>query len=178
MKERNENVLLKSTMTYGLYMGVAFSIILLLFNFAGKIHTPADKSGLFNTLILSFGMLYFGRQYQRTYFESGITYGKALGFAILLTVFASVIFAFFCYWFYNILEPDAVNAYINMIDVAIKESLFLPDEQRKLFVEMYRSPGMIAFATFFNQTLSGIILALVVSFFIKSPLNLNINQQR
>lgn len=165
-------------MTYGLYVGLAFSIIMLLFNFAGKIHTPADKSGLFNTIVLSFGMLYFGRQYQRVYFQDGISYGKALGFTILLSVFASVIFAFFCYWFYNIIEPEAVNAYVKMIDVAMKESLLLADEQRKIFIEMYRSPGMIAFATFFNQTLTGIILALVVSFFIKSPLNLNISQQR
>lgn len=178
MNEKTENVLLKSTMTYGLYIGVAFSILMLLFNFAGKIHTPADKSGLFNTLILSFGMLYFGRQYQRSYFESGISYAKALGFAILLSVFSSIIFAFFCYWFYNIIEPEAVNAYVNMIDIAMKESLLLADEQRKIFVEMYRSPGMIAFATFFNQSLTGIILALVVSFFIKSPLNLSNSQQR
>ena len=63
MNEKKENVLLKSTMTYGLYIGVAFSLVLILFSFAGKLHTLADRSSLFNTILLSFGMLYFGRLY-------------------------------------------------------------------------------------------------------------------
>lgn len=180
MTDNNEKFLLKSTMTYGLYVGVAFSLIVLLYNLSGAVHYPGDKSGLINTLILSFSMLYFGRKFQKEFYPDGITYKKALGFTILLGVFASIIFSFFSYWYFKFIEPEAIQVFLSQLEVTIDETMGLPDDQRELMLQMYSnylSPGTMAFAVGFNQAFSGVIFSLVVSYFIKSPLHLRNNKQ-
>jgi len=175
MTSKFENHLLKSTMTYGLYLGVVFSLVVLLFHFLGMRHTPGDKSGLINALIMSFAMFYFGRKYRDQYFQGDMLYKQALGFAVLLSVFSAIIFAFFAYWYYEIISPEAINTFIEQIKVAMSETPRLSESQQNAIIELYEqalSPAIMAFAVGFNQVLSGVLIGLVVAVFIKSPLRI------
>lgn len=181
MTQQNENFLVKSTMTYGLYVGVAFSFVLFIFHISGQTHIPGDKTGLINTLIISFSMLYFGRKYQQEYYPEGILYKQALGFTILLSVFASIIYSFVSYWYFKFVEPAAIQVFLKQMETMLTETTQMPKEQNEVILQMYSeflTPGSLAFAVGFNQAFSGLIFSFVVSYFIKSPLNLRSFKQQ
>lgn len=176
MTSKSENHLLISTMTSGLYLGIAFSIVVLLFHLFGVVHTPGDKTGLINALIMSFAMLYFGRKYRIQFVKGEMVYRQALGFAVLLSVFSAIIFAFFAYWYYEIISPEAINSFIEQIKISMSETPRLSEAQQNAILELYKqslSPAIMAFAVGFNQILSGVLIGLVVAVFIKSPLKLS-----
>lgn len=174
MVQQKENFLVKETMRYGLYVGIALSLVMFIFHLTGQVHVPGDKSGLINTLILSFSMLFLGRKYQQEHFADGILYKQALGFTLLLSVFASIIYAFLSYWYFKFVEPGAIQAFLQQIEIMLSETPQFPEEQREVLLQMYRNfltPGSMAFAVGFNQAFSGLIFSFVVSIFIKSPLS-------
>ncbi len=172
MTERKENTLLKATMTYGLYMGISFSLVVLFFSFAGHPHTPGDKSGLVNTIITAFAMLYFGKQYRNQNPEIEMLYSQALGFTVLLSVFSAIIFGFFSYWYYMVIEPNALYEYIKQAELAFEQfpALAIGSSEALKMI----TPGVMAFAVGFNQTFLGIFIGLIVSIFIKKPTNSNL----
>lgn len=176
MQNKNNRELYKITMTYGLYVGLALSVVVLLFHLGGQVEIPGSISGWFNTAIVVFAMMYFGKQYQKQYYPQGIKYGKAYGFTILLSIFSSVIFTFFLYLYYAYIEPEAVTLYLKQIEITLKEALQMPNDQMEIMLGFYQqilSPGIMAFSAGFKQVISGAFIGLIASYFLKSPLNFN-----
>ncbi len=174
----HENKLVKYTMTYGLYLGLAFSAVVIILKITGNIHYPGDAAGMANAMLLSAGMLFFGRNYRDTIHEGEFLYKNALGFAVLLTVFSAVIYTFFSYWYYMILEPSGISYYIEQMSVAYSQNGNLTEEQISSLVALYNNmltPGMMAFVVFFSQSLIGVLLGLVMAVFIKSPHEIKTN---
>ncbi len=175
----NENPLIKYTMTYGLYLGIAFSFVVIIFKITGNIHLPGDSVGLINTMLLSFGMLYLGKKYRDTVHQGTFLYKNALGFSVLLTLFSAIIYTFFSYFYYSVIEPGGISYYIEQISIAYSQSGSLSDEQVTTLVELYSNiltPGMMAFIVFFSQALIGVLVGLIISVFIKSPATLEQNK--
>ena len=85
---RTDNRLLKYTMTYGAYLGIAYSVVIFLLHLGGIVHYPGDKAGIFNTGIMTFVMLYFGRRYRDTVHQGEFIYRQAFGFTVLLSLFS------------------------------------------------------------------------------------------
>ncbi len=172
----NKAELYKLTMTYGLYLGLAISLIALIFHSFGYVELPNSNSGIVSTTVIIFSMLYFGRKYQQTYFASSqITYGQAFKFIALLIVFSSIIYTFFLYIYYNTLAPNAIDLYLEQIQQAFLELTEYDEEKTKSLMELYEnsmSAGVLAFSMGFQHIISGLFIDLIISFFIKSPLNL------
>ncbi len=173
-----ENHLVKYTMTIGLYLGLAFSLVIIIYKAFNRVHFPGDPAGMINALILSFGMLYFGQKYRDTIHEGIFLYKNAFGFTVLLTLFSAIIYTFFSYWYYSKFEPGAISNYIEQMRVAYTSNSKLTEQQVNAMVDIYKStltPGIMAFVVFFSQSLIGVLLGLVMSVFIKSPVQLNQN---
>jgi hypothetical protein len=173
-----ENTLVKYTMTYGLYLGIAFSIVVVLLKLGGGIHHPGDTAGMINAMLLSLGIFVFGKKYRDTIHEGEFLYKNALGFAVLLTVFSAIIYTFFSYWYYAIMEPSSISYYIEQMRLAYTQNGTFSDDQIETLVQLYNTtltPGMMAFITFFSQVLIGVLLGLVISVFIKTPNRLGQN---
>lgn len=176
MTKNTNSELYKVTMTYGLYIGLALSLLILLFHLGGQIELPGSKSRIFNTILTITAMMYFGRKYQKQYYPEGINYGKAFGFTVLLSLFSSVILTFFLYFYYSFIAPNAIGLYLEQVEVALKEIMSLPEEQLSTMVDFYKeaiSPGIMAFSVGFKQSVSGIFFGLIVAFFLKTPFYLN-----
>ncbi len=173
MTERKENILLKATMTYGLYMGVAFSLVVLFVNFTGFTHKPGDFSSLVNSIIMVLAMLYFGKQYKEHYSNNNLPYKQAFRFTVLLSVFSAIIFAFFSYLYYAIIEPDALFEYIKQTEEVFKQfpGFAMGNENVLNMI----TPGFMAFTVGFNQILFGVFAGLVVAIFIRTPVILSNN---
>ncbi len=170
---QNENHLLKFTMTYGLYLGIAFSAVVMLLHLSGQTHSPGGNAGFFNTLILVFTIIYLGRKYKTTFTNNQLTYGQALGFSVLLSVFSAFIFSFFAYFYYARIEPEGINFFIQQIEASFNVSQQFSQTQRDAILELYKTgltPGTMAFLVGFYQTLVGIAISLLTAIFIKTPL--------
>jgi hypothetical protein len=174
----NDNTLVKYTMTYGLYLGIAFSVVVMILKYAGNIHFPGDTAGMINAMLLSVGMVYFGRKYRDTLHKGEFLYKSALGFSVLLTLFSAVIYTFFSYWYYTVIEPNGISYYIEQMHLAYTQNGTFSDEQLSALVDLYNNmltPGIMAFIVFFSQSLIGVLLGLVMSVFIKSPVRITQN---
>ena len=165
-------------MTYGLYLGIAFSAVVMVLKLAGNVHFPGDTAGMINAMLLSVGMVYFGRKYRDTLHKGEFLYKNALGFTVLLTLFSAIIYTFFSYWYYNIIEPNGISYYIEQMQLAYTQNGKFSDEQLSALVDLYNNmltPGIMAVIVFFSQSLIGVLLGLVMSVFIKSPVRIEQN---
>lgn len=168
-----ENTIVKYTMTYGLYLGLAFSAVIIILKFAGNIHHPGDTAGMINTIILSFGMIVFGKKYRDTINEGEFPYKSAFKLLILLSLFSAVIYGFFSYWYYAVLEPNGISSYVEQMRLVYSQNPSLSEEQVNGLVALYTStltPGMMAFIVFFAQSVMGVFVSLIMANFVKSPL--------
>ncbi len=175
----NENPLVKFTMTYGLYLGIAFSVVVIIMKFAGITHHPGDSAGMINAILLSFGMMFFGKKYRDTIHEGLFLYKNALSFSVLLTLFSAIIYTFFSYFYYSSIEPSGISFYIEQMSLAYAQSGNFTDEQITALVELYNNmltPTMMAFIVFFSQALIGVLVGLIMAVFIKSPASLEHNK--
>jgi len=170
----NENHLLKYTMTYGAYLGIAYSLVVFVLHLAGIIHYPGDKAGMFNTAILTFVMLYFGRRYRDTVHQGEFVYRQAFGFTVLISVFSAFIYAFFSYWYYGVIEPKGIEFVIDRFSESLGTQSALSEQDLNSLIDIYRktlTPGSMAFMVGFYQAVMGILIGLIVAVFIKSPIN-------
>jgi hypothetical protein len=170
---QHDSPLLKYTMTYGLYLGLAFSFSVFLMHLFGSVHSPGDEIGLFNSLLLSFAMLVLGRKYRDTHFPDQFLYRQAFGFMILLSLFAAFIYSVFSYWYYAVLEPKGIELFIEQMRKAYSDSNNLPAEQVEALVSLYKkalTPGTMAFIVFLYQAIVGVMFGLLTAVFVKTPI--------
>jgi hypothetical protein len=166
----------KYAMTYGLYIGIVFSLIVVGLKIMGKVHYPGDTTGMINTVIISVSLIFLGKKYRDTIYEGEFLYKEAFKLLILIVVFSSMIFGFFSYWYYAVFEPSGISSYIEQIKIAYTQTNSLTEEQIEGLMALYNSsltPGVMAFIVFFSQTVIGILSALIIAVFVKSPVNLN-----
>ncbi len=166
------NIFYKYTMTYGLYVGLAFSLVVFVMHLAGYSHFPGDSIGVFNAFLMAMAFLFYGRKFRDQYFIEGFLYRHALVFAVLLSVFAAFIYSFFTYFYYAYLEPEGITYFIEQMRMAYSEKNKLPQEQVDVLVELYKNslnPGSMAAIVFFYQVFSGVLIGLVMAVFIKTP---------
>ena len=171
----NKEITLKYTMTYGLYLGLAFSIVVRILNFKGVIHYPGDLGATINAMILSFGMLYSGRRYFTTIGQEVVSYRQALKFLILLVFFSSLIYAFFSYWYYSVIQPEGISFYIQQMQNAYLQMGTFTEEQINALTDLYSktlTPGMMAFIVFFAQSFFGVLLSLVMAVALKTKIKI------
>jgi len=109
--------------------------------------------------------LYLGSKAYRDEYNGGfITYGRALGFGTLLSVFAALILAVFTYVFYKFIAPDALNTIREIAEEQIlRTNPNISDEQIDMALKFGASPGIITFGTLFGYAFVGFILSLITS---------------
>ena len=167
-----ENTIIKYTMTYGLYLGIAFSLMVIILKFTGGIHQPGDVVSMINVMILSVGMFVFGKRYRDEFCNGEFSYGSAFKLLILLSLFSAIIYSFFSYWYYAVVEPNGISSYVEQVHLVYSQNPALSEGQVDAMVSIFEStltPGVMAFIVFFAQSTMGIIAALTMAFFIKSP---------
>jgi len=162
-------------MTYGLYIGVVFSLLVVILKIVGNIHFPGDIVSNVNVIILSFSMVFLGKRYRDMFYDGDFLYKNAFKLLFLIVIFSSLIFGFFSYWYYKVIEPSGISFYIEQIKTVYLQTNTLSEEQLEGLMSLYNSmltPGMMAFIIFFSQMLVGVLSALFVAIFVKSPVNL------
>jgi len=158
--------------TYGLILGLGL-VLLSIVNYALDIYQPGRLNQLIQWIII-ICLIFFGQyKYRNDYKDGFISYGQALGFGVLMGLFAAIISALFTILLTQVIDPQ----YIDKVLQAMEQKFYqdnVPEAQITMIMEntkKFMSIGiMVPFAIFF-MTLMSFIVSLITSIFIKKNEN-------
>lgn len=177
--QENKSIFWKNSMNFGAIVGLAFivyAVILFVFGL-----TESKTAGYINYLILIAGIFVGTKQFRDNYNNGLISYANALGSGTLISLFASIIMAFYMYIFMQYIDPDAMDKMM----VLAEESLLdrgIPEDQIEMQMEMSKkliSPGFVSIITIPTFTFFGFLFSLITSAILKKegdPFNTDMKQ--
>lgn len=165
----SENTLLRSTMTMGLITGLALIIYTLLLYATNNLLKQNFALGVINYIILIAGIVIGTRSYRDQALGGYITYGKALGYGVVLCVFTGIVVGIFTYLLYEVIDPNLMEQNMKVIQEEMLNR-GMSAEQVETMTEMqarFRTPFMMLIGSIFTYSLLGLIFSLVTSAFLK-----------
>ncbi len=166
--ESKSNPMFKSAMTYGLFVGIALIVFSLLTYVMGVIKPPFWVS-LLQYVIIVAGIIYGTKKFRDEDLGGEISYSKALGFGILICVFASVIVGIYMIIFMKVIDPEFMNKMMAVLEEEYAKA-GLSEEQIDAamgMVSKMQSPVIMAIGTVFSFSFMGTIFSLVTAAFLK-----------
>jgi len=166
---KQENVYIKSTMTYGLITGLVLVVYTLLLYATNNIINQNFFLGVINYLILIGGIVMGTRSYRDHFLGGYISYSKALGYGVVISVFTGVIVGIFTYLLYAVIDPGLLEQSMKMFEEALLNQGMSPDQVEAVtsMQREIRSPFMMLISSVFTYALLGLIFSLVTSAFLK-----------
>lgn len=165
--ENQDKAVTKDAMNWGLYMGLALVLNSVVFYVIGK---PFSEGTAYLSYAIMIGGLIWALWSLREYLgNTGLPYGRALGFGTLLSLFASLIVAFYTFVLYKIVDPGLIDKFL----IFLEENLLKagrPENQVDMVINFYKkflSPLTLSIGQVFSLTILGFIFSLIISFFFK-----------
>ncbi len=163
----NKRLMWKTASTHGLYVGLVLIGFALLVWIADL--QPSALLRYMNWAIV-FGSVYFSMKTWRDQFMNGyIRYSQALGYGIVVMLFASGVFAFYNVLYMNILDPESIQRSIDILEESYYE-LGWSEERIEMALELaegMQTPVFQAVSTIFGTTFLGLLVSLIVAIFIR-----------
>ena len=166
---KQENTYLKSTMTYGLITGLVLVVYTLLLYATDNLIKQNFFLGILNYIILIAGIVMGTRSYRDQFLGGYISYSKALGYGVVISVFTGVIIGIFMYLLYGLIDPGLLEQSMKVIEEQMLNQGMSPN-QVETISEMqrdFRSPFMMLISSVFSYALLGLIFSLITSAFLK-----------
>lgn len=166
--ENQGNPFLKHSMNYGLIMGTLLVLLSLVTYLLGVIKPPFWVS-LINYAIM-IGVIVWGtKKYRDEVLGGAITYGNALGFGVMISLFAGIIVAVFTFIQMTVIDPEYVTKLLAIVEEELA-SKGMADDQIEMAIEMqkkFMTPAFITISAIFGMVLTGFIFSLITSIFLK-----------
>ena len=161
----------KNNMNFGAIAGFAIIIFSLILYFL-NIEQGFTISLLIYVILIA--VIVIGTKQLRDKIMNGsMSYGRALGSGTSISLFASVIIAFYMYVFFKFIDPDALEKlYLMMEDQLYQKGM--PEEEINMALEMskkFTTPISIAISTVFSYVFWGFLFSLITSIFLKKKSN-------
>ena len=160
--------LFKNAINLGAVTGLILAILQLTFLFLGIEEGSIIQWILYGIIIASIS---WGTRMFRDHANNGyLSYGESLGFGVILSVGASLIYGFAFYIYMKFLDTSYVEVILGAMELSFYESE-MPEDQIKTFMDLYRSffgPGIFAVSMMFSYSMLGFFMSLVISFFVKN----------
>ncbi|MCK5845872.1 MAG: DUF4199 domain-containing protein [Bacteroidales bacterium] len=162
----------KLAMRPGLYIGlISVALSLVLWATISDLQLRS-KLGYIVLAIVAFMFYKFTVSYRETNMGGEITYGESFKFQTSMTVVYSLISAIYSYLLFAVLDPGMVE---NIREMAAEEMYKqnMAEEQIEAAIEMqamFMTPEFMTISTVFVTFLTGVLLALIVSFFTKKEI--------
>ncbi len=166
--ESKSNPMYKSAMISGLFVGIALVVLSLLTYLMGVIKPPFWVS-LLQYVIIVAGIIYGTKKFRDEDLGGEISYSKALGFGILICIFAAVVSGLYMVIFMTVIDPEFVNKLLAIIEEEYVKA-GLSEEQIDAAMSMVskmQSPAMLAIFNVIGFAFMGTIFSLVTAAFLK-----------
>lgn len=164
MEEKSVSVW-KSSLSYGLFLGIALVLISVLYYATGN--NFAKSSGWIGWGIMIAGVVIAQLQFRKQ-LGGYMSYGQALGVGILTMLFASVITGFFTYLLYAVIDPSLQEQARLVMEEQLVTQRNVPEEQLDMMMEMvsrFDDPAVMFVMNIFSGALTGLLISLLTSIF-------------
>lgn len=149
-------------------MGILLVVLSLVTYLLGVIKPPFWVS-LINYAIM-IGVIVWGtKKYRDEVLGGAITYGNALGFGVMISLFAGIIVAVFTFIQMTVIDPEYVTKLLAIVEEELA-SKGMADDQIEMAIEMqkkFMTPAFITVTAIFGMVLTGFIFSLITSIFLK-----------
>ena len=168
MEEKNIPNRSKFAMTYGAIIGLILVVFSVLLYLTGQ--TFNKTLGLVQYIILFVGIYMGTKNYRDKALGGYISYGKALVFGLIISIFVGIITTFFNFIMLRYIDPGLIDKYMAITEEALENSRFVQPEMMDELLERSRESmtsiwslpvGVFAFAIF------GFVISLITSAFLK-----------
>lgn len=165
--EEQKPSLMKSALTWGIILGIALIIYSMLMWF---LDLSLEKwVSWVSYVIMIGGVILATISYRDNSLNGTMTYGQALGFGVLMLLFASIISAIYSYIFLSFIDPGFIDKILQMTEEQLIEK-GMSDDQIDMAIEMQRKfmkPIIMALMSIPSYTFMGLIISLITSIFLK-----------
>ncbi|MBP6301745.1 MAG: DUF4199 domain-containing protein [Bacteroidia bacterium] len=156
----------RTAMKWGAIMGFAGIIVTLVFYFTtGKMDSKNPFQMILGFAIIIGGLIMCVKE-QRDELQNGyISFGRALGVAMLTVLFSSIISGFFTYVFLKFGAPEILQNMVTEIEDKMREQ-GQSDEQIEMSISMMSKmmqPGIITIMGVFMSALMSLVPALIIA---------------
>lgn len=165
--EQKPASMLKSSLTSGIYIGVALILISVIMYVAGVMFETWAQYISYPILLL--GAIYAQVTYRKS-LGGEMAYGKAVGVGVLALIFASVLSSIYAFLLYTVIDPELLDQIRIMTEQRLVEQGNIPEEQMDQVLEMsmrFQKPGIMAIMGIFGGALIGLIVSLITAIFTK-----------
>jgi hypothetical protein len=172
MEEVKKPSLIKSTVNYGVMLGLAlviYSLLLWMFD-----ATFNQSLGYVSFAITIGGIIFATRAYRDQELGGYISYGQALGVGTLTVLFSGIITALFTLILYNVIDTGLAERNFIILEEAYYAA-GMSDEQIDAALMMARrfaNPAIMAVMGIIGSVFFGFIFSLVTSAFLKKEGNI------
>lgn len=166
MESNSKPTMFQTTLTWGLITGFAGIVYTLILYFADLL---SNQVASYAGVIISILGIYLGTKAFRDQGQDGyITYGKALGTGVLISLFAAILSVIFMVILYTVIDPELPNRLVaesqdKMIERGMSEDQVEQGMEmaNRLFIPMAILGGL------FMGVLMGFIISLITSAILK-----------
>ena len=167
----------KFAMNQGAVLGLLLVVISVLFYAFGILDFEKPVlSWIINTLVITSFLIFSGIQYRDIYNDGFLSYSELVKIAVTITVFSSFVFGFWKVIFIMFITPEYVELYIQYtaqqllenadavekLGINVDDLLDELESSREKFKPLWIMTGEII-----NKAIGGLLLGLIISFFIK-----------
>jgi hypothetical protein len=164
----NKSTYWNKAMYWGFFIALA-SMLLTTVYYSTDNMFASSKSWI-DTAIYVVGIVLCTIAFKKTLPEDAeFTYSNALGLGVSASFFASLILALFTFVLYKYIDPDLIEQTLVQTEEKLIEAGF-NDEMIETQVEFQRkfvTPALLSITTIFSVTISGLIISLITSIFLK-----------
>jgi hypothetical protein len=166
---------LKFAMTYGAIIGLSLVVYYVLLYLTGLTFNKA--LGLIQYVVLCVGIYIGTKSYRDKELGGFITYGRALIFGLVISVFVGIIVVFFNFIMMRYIDPGLVDKNLAIIEETLQNGRFsrmIPPDQMDATLEKARESMTSVWSLpsgVFVFSLLGFIFSLVTSAFLKKDPN-------
>jgi len=163
----NQNFMKKTVFKYGLYSGLAISVLGLAGFTLGKGFSYSVQEVIgYVTMVIATSFVFFGIKHYRDKENNGaVSFGKALLLGILITLFAALAFAVIDYLYTTVIHPNFADEYIAYSLENLKNSVSAEEfETKKAGMQAQfkaYTPGFMAAIMFATVFVIGFIMSLI-----------------
>jgi len=162
--EENKSSLMKQAMTFGAIIGLILVVFSVLLYMTGQ--TFNKGLGFVQYVVLFAGIYWGSRNYRDKVLNGSITYGRALGLGLWITIFVGIITLFFNFIMIRYIDQGLIDKYMAIVEETMENNRFLSsgdiesglERARKFMTSVWSIPmGLISF------TLIGLVMSLITS---------------
>lgn len=164
----------RSTMLFqpALQAGIVMGFVLVIFSiltYVLGIMTESYLQWIMYILVIA-GIVIFTRKYRDENLGGYITYGRALGFSVVMMIIASLISAIYTFIFYKWIDPSQIEVLKQMSEQRLYERGGLSEQQIDMamqYSQRFLSPTWLALGVVLNTIFMGFLFSLIISIFIR-----------